>query len=99
MADLLTQALDTAHHITQAVPDPSKGGGLEPPGAKKFTTVLRWTFWVVSAVCVLGILGVGAQLALAWNRGEGTEAGKGLGKVMLACVLIGSASGLVGALI
>ncbi|MEU1132626.1 hypothetical protein ABZ383_22655 [Streptomyces sp. NPDC005900] len=99
MPDLITTALDTAHHITLAVPDPSEGGGEAPPGSGKITKVLKWAFWVVSIVCVLGVLGVGGKLALAWQRGEGSEAMSGLGKVLAACCLIGMASGLVGALI
>ncbi|WBB62016.1 hypothetical protein O7599_05605 [Streptomyces sp. WMMC500] len=79
------------------VPDP-KGGG-NPPGWEKLVRVLRWVFRGVTLLCVVGILVVAGRMAIAHSRGEGREHLRGLGIVMGACVLAGSASGIVSALI
>ncbi|MGW3491530.1 hypothetical protein [Streptomyces sp. NPDC001054] len=92
-------ALDTAQSLLLAdAPDPSKGGGGNPPGWDKFLTVLHWVFIAVTGVCVIGIMLVAGSMALAYRRGDGSEAAKGLGVVMFACVILGSASGIVTAL-
>jgi hypothetical protein len=79
--------------------DPSKGGGTEPPGGDKLKIILRWLFYGVTLVCVGGVLVCAMQLVAARRRGEGDEAMNGLLKVMGACVLAGSGSAIVGALI
>ncbi|WP_205048977.1 hypothetical protein [Streptomyces alboflavus] len=100
MADLLSVAFDTAHHVHHtmdlAAPDPGKGEA--PPGSEKLVKILKWVFWSVSGLCVLGLLAVAGKMAISWQRGEGSESAKGLGIVMIACVIAGSASGIVGAL-
>jgi hypothetical protein len=78
-------------------PDP--GTGSPPPGSGKLLTALGWLAWVVSGLCVAGVMGVAARMALVHHRGEGGQHAAGLAWVMLACVLLGSASGLVGALL
>lgn len=93
----LLHALDTAQTILAAAPDPSKGGG-NPPGWDKFLTVLHWVFVVATGICVMGLLLVGASMALSYRRGEGSDAAKGLGPVLVGCVILGSASGIVTAL-
>ena len=73
-----------------AAPTP---GNVQPPGTEGLTTMLGWGGWLVSFVCVAGILIVAAMMALKHRRGEGGgEAMGSLGWVLGACVL-GSAAG------
>ena len=73
-----------------AAPTP---GQEQPPGTEGLTTMLGWGGWLVSFVCVAGILIVAAMMALKHRRGEGGgEAMGALGWVLGACVL-GSAAG------
>jgi hypothetical protein len=73
-----------------AAPTP---GQVQPPGTEGLTTMLGWGGWLVSFVCVAGILIVAAMMALKHRRGEGGgEAMSALGWVLGACVL-GSAAG------
>ncbi|MFF5893941.1 hypothetical protein ACFY72_35005 [Streptomyces globisporus] len=91
------QVLDAGQQILAAVPDPSKGGG-NPPGWNKLLMVLHWVFLGVTIMAVAGFLIVGGRMALAWRRGEGAEHASGLGVACIACIIIGSASGLVSTL-
>jgi hypothetical protein len=50
-------------------------------------------------VCVLGIIIAGTMMAIGQRRGEGGEHASRLGWVIAGCIVIGAASGLVGALI
>lgn len=82
---------------TPAVPDP--GGGVAPPGVEdKVLTILQWIAYLATAACVAGLLYTAARMALAHRRGDDTNVSQ-LGWVFAACVLIGSASALVTALI
>lgn len=84
--------------VLAGVPNP--GGGVAPPGAEKFTLVLSWGAWVAVACCVAGVLVIAGMMAIRHRRGDGgAEAASGLTWVLFACVLIGSASALVGALV
>jgi hypothetical protein len=90
----------TALHTTpvaQAVVDP--GSGVAPPGAEGVVTIVSWVAWTVLAVCVLGVLLVGARMAVAHRRGEGAEHAVSLAYVLGGAVLVGSASGLIAALV
>ena len=69
-----------------------------PPGSEKLITGLGYVMWAVSGACVLGILLLGGKMALsAVSSHGGHGVGKGLGFVLGAMVLIGSAAALVGA--
>ena len=73
-----------------AAPTP---GQQQPPGTQGLTTMLSWGGWLVSFVCVAGLLVVAGMMALKHRRGEGGgEAMGSLGWVLGACVL-GSAVG------
>ncbi|MFC9844409.1 hypothetical protein ACFWFF_03810 [Streptomyces sp. NPDC060223] len=111
MSSLLAVVLDASPHIVTAplvqlaaatpVPSgpPDVGGGEAPPGAEGLLTVLKWVAWSVTALCVAGIFGVAARMAVDHSRGGAREHARGLGFVLGACLLIGSASGIVGALV
>ncbi|GAB3266986.1 hypothetical protein GCM10027425_33560 [Alteromonas gracilis] len=88
----------TTEMVTMAAPDP--GGGQAPPGADKFLTMLRWAAWIAAGVCVLGVIIAGAGMAMSHrgHGGGGEQAGR-LGWVLAGCIVIGAASGLVGALV
>jgi hypothetical protein len=75
------------------------GSGVAPPGAEGITTIVEWVAWVVLAVCVVGVLLVGGRMALAHRRGDGGRYAADLGYVLGGAVLVGSASGLIAALV
>ena len=89
--------LHAFHLVAAAIPDP--GQGLAPPGSGKFLTILQWFAWGVFAVCVGGVLYSAGRLALAHNQGGyGGQHQSGLIWTLVACVVAGSASLIVGAL-
>ena len=78
---------------------PNPGSGEAPPGVgEKVLTLLKWLAYFASAACVAGILYSAAKMALAHRRGDDTNVSQ-LGWVLGACILIGSASAIVGALL
>lgn len=78
---------------------PDVGAGKPPPGSEGFIEILSWAAWVAFGVCVLGVIASGAMMAISSRRGEGGEHASRLGWVLAGCIVIGSASGLVGALV
>ena len=89
--------LHTLTSIIAAVPNP--GQGQQPPGSDGIVKILAWTAWVALVICVLGVLVAGATMAIQHRRGEGGESVARLGWVLSGCIVIGSASALVGALV
>jgi hypothetical protein len=65
----------------------------------KLDTLLGYGMYFVIVACVAGVLICAAKLALAIRHGEGAEAAGRLGAVGFACVLIGSAAGIVNGLV
>jgi peptidoglycan/LPS O-acetylase OafA/YrhL len=92
---LSTQLADVAGLIAQ-VPNPQ---GAPPPGSEKLLKILNWAAWIATAAAVAGVFIVGAMMAVQHQHGRGGEHGAKLTWVMAGCVLIGSASGIVGALV
>ena len=78
---------------------PNPGAGTEPPFSGKLDTLLQWTAWTVTGVCVAGVLFVAGRMAIQHQRGEGGQHLSGLAYVLAACILVGTASSVVGALI
>ncbi|MFD7502279.1 hypothetical protein [Streptomyces sp. NPDC059850] len=106
MSSLLAAITDVSPHVAHTLAAASRptgvpdvGGGEAPPGADDLLQVLRWVAWSVTALCVAGIFGVASRMAIDHSRGGGREHARGLGFVLGACVLVGSASGIVGALV
>jgi type IV secretory pathway VirB2 component (pilin) len=85
--------------LAHMIPDLIMGnGGTPPPGSDKLLKVVDWVRWIAFTVCILGILIAGAMMAVGQRRGEGGEHAARLGWVLAACIVIASATVLVGAL-
>lgn len=89
--------LTAAAGVLAQIPDP--GAGTAPPGSEGFLSILSWVAWIAFGICVLGVIVAGAAMALGNRRGEGGEHAQRLGWVLAGAIVIGSASGLVGALV
>lgn len=83
--------------IFAELPDPTAGE--DPPFADKAGTLVHWVFWSVSAACLVGLLVVGAKMAVIHNRGQGGGHFGDLAMVAAACIVIGGATGIVGAML
>ncbi|MGH2949967.1 MAG: hypothetical protein ACRDPC_27515 [Solirubrobacteraceae bacterium] len=95
---MLDQLSVAALTVFAQIPDP--GQGKKPPGSDKFLTILQWGAWIAFGICVLGVIVAGAQMALSHRHGsQGGEHAARLGWVAAGCVVVGSASALVGALV
>jgi hypothetical protein len=92
----MTTLLTTAPEVLAVL---EHGEGVPPPGAEGIVTIVQWVAWVVLAVCVVGVLLVGARMAVAHRRGEGAGYATELGFVLGAAVLVSSASALIAALV
>lgn len=95
---LLATATDTAGHLLALAP----GDDYAPDTSKvpgdlktKVRQLLGFVSWVVTGLCVAGVLIVGGRMAIMHRRGEGGEHAAGLAWVGGACILIGSASTIV----
>ena len=94
---LITALPDLLSSLPLEVPDPGKGEA--PPGSDGLITILRWVFYIASAMCVLGVLIAGGMMAVSVQRGSGGEHVSRLGWALGGCIVIGAASALVGALL
>jgi hypothetical protein len=94
---VLDRLTTTGLAVVAQVPDP--GNGKRPPGGDKFLTMLQWASWLALGICVLGVIIVGATMAVQHRHGQGGEHAARLGWVLAGCVLVGSAAALVSALI
>ena len=103
-AQRITTALLTAP-LALAAASPARAAGAptpnsqQPPGVEGLTTLLGWGSWLVSFVCVAGLLIVAGMMALQHNRGQGGQAMGSLGWVLGACVIGAAAGPIANALI
>lgn len=67
----------------------------DPGWATGFTELLSWASWFALGVCLIGVIISGGAMAIASRRGEGGEHATRLGWVLMGCITIGSASGIV----
>lgn len=94
---------DAAHRVAAtlaaALPAPRDGVpepvSTAPPGSDKILKVLDWGLWVAIAIAVGGVLVVAGKMAINHRRGEAGEHASGLAWVLVGCILMGSASGIV----
>jgi TrbC/VIRB2 pilin len=70
-----------------------------PPGNEKIMTILGWASWIAVGVCVLGVIIAGASMAVQHRNGGGGESASRLGWVAAGCVIVGSASAIVGGIV
>lgn len=96
LLDVTAQTVQWGGDLVAQIPNPGKGS--QPPGGDKVLTILKWIAWLCFATCVIGVMIAGAKMAINVRRGEGAQDAAGLGWVLAGCIIIGSASGLVGAL-
>lgn len=87
------------HTVLSVLAVINPGEGQAPPGSGGVTKIVGWAAWIAVAVCVVGILIAGMKMAIEHRRGGGGESVASLGWVMGGCIVIGSASALVGALV
>lgn len=83
--------------VLAAIPDP--GQGIQPPDTAGLTTILGWAAWCVFAAIVAGVLIQAGRMGLAHRRGESVEVTGGLVLALIAAVVAGAASSLVGAVL
>lgn len=77
------------------VPDPTP---TMPPGFDNFTIVLNWVTWAAIIVAFIAFVVAAARLGIAYRNGE-AEGAKGLLLALVACIVIGSAAGIVNAIV
>ncbi|GIJ28279.1 hypothetical protein Vqi01_34410 [Micromonospora qiuiae] len=95
----LIDYLDQLQAAVAAAPVPNPGSGEPPPElGEKVLRILRWVAYLAVTACVGGLLFTAAKMALSHRRGDDTNVSQ-LGWVFAACLLIGSASAIVSALI
>lgn len=97
MSETLMLATTVLTEVAAGVPNP--GMGEAPPGSEGFLLILRWAAWIVLGLAVLGVIFAGARMLFGGRHGEGSEHASRLGWVLAGSLVIGSASGLVGALL
>ncbi|WP_234754194.1 hypothetical protein [Arthrobacter ramosus] len=70
---------------------PAQAGGL--------LTILNWASGIGLVLGVLGVIIVGIGMVIQLQRGEGAQAISKLGWVLLGCIIITSAAGIVRAFV
>jgi hypothetical protein len=72
------------------------GTGQAPPDlVQQVHLLMNIVGWAATGACVVGILIVAAMMAVSHHRGTGSEHYASLGRVMAACILIGTAGPIV----
>ncbi|TDO54787.1 TrbC/VIRB2 family protein [Kribbella sp. VKM Ac-2527] len=71
-----------------------------PDGVQgKVDEVIGWVSTIAMSLCILGVIIAGAMMAIGQRRGEGGEHAARLGWVLAGCIVIGTASAFVTALV
>lgn len=81
---------------TSVIPDPKPE---VPKEAGGLLTVLNWASGIGLVLGVLGIIIVGITMVIKLRRGEGAESLEKLGWVVLGCIIITGAAGIVRAFV
>ena len=81
---------------TSVIPDPTP---VVPAEAGGVLTVLNWSSGIGLVFGVLGVIIVGITMVIQIRRGEGGEALAKLGWVLLGCIIITGAGGIVRAFV
>jgi hypothetical protein len=93
VVDTIASSASSVLAVQAPVPGTDK-----PPFEKGIIKLLGWVLWIATAACVGGVLVTGAKMAMAW-RGGGDSNVAQLGWVLLGCVLLGTATSIVNALL
>jgi len=72
---------------------------LPPEVNTKVNTLVDWVTTIAITICILGVVIAGAMMAIGQRRGEGGEHAARLGWVLAGCIVIGTASAFVNALV
>lgn len=67
------------------------------PGLTMVQTIVNTVAWISFGMCVVGIMACGGMMAMSHRRGENPA--EHVGSVMAGCLIVGSATSLVGAFI
>lgn len=78
------------------IPDPTP---VVPEEAAGLLTVLNWAAGIGLVLGVLGVIIVGISMVIQLNRGEGGQSIAKLGWVLMGCIIITGASGIVRAFV
>jgi hypothetical protein len=89
----LTRLAHTLPGVTLPNPD-----AVQPPGTGGLVTLLSWLKWGGFAAAIAGLIAGAIMLMVSSRRGEGAEHGKQIGIVLIAVILVGASTGLVGAI-
>ncbi|TFC01494.1 hypothetical protein E3O42_10290 [Cryobacterium adonitolivorans] len=90
---VLITSVDALNFVAGTLPVPGNG---TPPGAEKFQEVMGWVKWIALGVAIIGVMIIGAKLAIESRRGEGGAALGSLGTAMAGVIVISAAASLVG---
>lgn len=81
---------------TDVIPDPTP---VVPAEAKGLLTILNWASGIGLVLGVLGVIIVGITMVIQLQRGEGAQSISKLGWVLMGCIIITGASGIVRAFV
>ncbi|MFF2842431.1 hypothetical protein [Paenarthrobacter sp. NPDC057981] len=81
---------------TSVIPNPTP---VVPAEAGGLLTVLNWASGIGLVLGVLGVIIVGITMVVQLRRGEGGESLAKLGWVLLGCIIITGAAGIVRAFV
>jgi hypothetical protein len=86
--------------LGQVVSNPAETGNNEPiPGLDRLELLMHWVFVFSGVVAVVGIMAIGAKMAIS-HRGHGENPNIGaLGMATAGCVIISIAAAVVNALL
>lgn len=76
------------------VPSPSA-----PPGAEIIMVVVSWISWAVAIAGIVGLMILGATMALANSRSQGTPEHAGRFGIIVAGMIVAGAAGVIVSLI
>ncbi|MEV7663594.1 hypothetical protein [Paenarthrobacter sp. NPDC089316] len=81
---------------TSVIPEPTP---VVPSQAGGLLTILNWASGIGLVLGVLGVIIVGITMVIQLQRGEGAQSIAKLGWVLLGCIIITGAAGIVRAFV
>lgn len=79
-------------------PNPFTSNPAAIPGVTNLQTIIGYTCWVATALCLIGLIITGAMLAVSYHRGSNEHVGR-LGGVAAGCLIVGAAAPIAGAVL